>query len=348
MNILKCISTVLLYLSFLSCTDTLSSDYTFPKTVYLHSEELATDGVYMRYPFRIRQTDSCLYIMDLHASEYYCHQFSYPEMNHITSYGKKGEAPGELLDAENIRFDSEGNLWILDANKKKIVCLTSLAGTNSMVNMQDIPLSNDLVRALDFCFYNDSLLIIPDYTGKSRFCFIDRQGAIVKWLGNIPLREETDLAPMALAQIWRSFIHYNPSNGVLAMVTQLGEVLEIYDLKNDTSFVVYGPGKEPQYKYRSGLAVPSGIMGYSDVHVGEQYIYALFWGQSFEDIRKRDEDIQGGKYIHVFDFQGNPVVRYELDRLITGFHIDEERSLLLGLDVNSDRPVVGFEIKTKR
>lgn len=339
---LKRTNTLLLHLCLLFSCNALPPGSEFPDTIQYVSEEQVTDGVYMRYPFRIRKNDSCLYVMDLHASGYYCHQLCCPEMKLIASYGKRGEAPEELLDAENIRLDATGRLYMLDANKKKIQTWMPPDAQSS----KSISLSEDLVRTLDFCFYQDSLLIVPDYTGESRFCIINQKGEIVERRGSIPLREEHEISTVALAQIWRPFLDYKPSNGVLALVTQLGDVLEIYNLRNDSSTVVYGPGKEPQFIYRSGLAVPSGIMGYSDVQVGEERIYALFWGQTFEEIRRSKDDRQGGRYIHVFDLQGKPIEKYELDRLITGFCLDEATGCIWGVDVNSDTPIIKFRKKT--
>jgi len=42
-----------------------------------------------------------------------------------------------------------------------------------------------------------------------------------------------------------TFIDSNPHNGVLAAVTQLGEVLEIYNLKDSIHTVRIGPHGEP-------------------------------------------------------------------------------------------------------
>ena len=48
-----------------------------------------------------------------------------------------------------------------------------------------------------------------------------------------------------IRQVWRSLIDSNPHNGVLAAVTQLGEVLEIYNLKDSIHTVRIGPHGEP-------------------------------------------------------------------------------------------------------
>jgi hypothetical protein len=57
--------------------------------------------------------------------------------------------------------------------------------------------------------------------------------------------------------------------------------------------------------------------------------------------------MEGGNQIRVFDLKGNPVKQYILDRYITGFCIDEEKNILLGVDVNSDQPVVEMKLKVK-
>ena len=68
--------------------------------------------------------------------------------------------------------------------------------------------------------------------------------------GVIPTVDEDALqnARPALAQAWRSFIDYNPRNGILAVATQLGEVLEIYNLKDSTHVVCMGPHGEPEFQ----------------------------------------------------------------------------------------------------
>ncbi|MDD4921194.1 MAG: BF3164 family lipoprotein [Bacteroidales bacterium] len=308
------------------------------EATHLVSDQKTTDGVFLRYPFRIRLDDSTLYIMDLHGSDNYCHRFSYPAIKHQSSFCKRGDGPGELLDAENIRIDSKNRLWTLDANRKKMICISG----DSV--QQEIPLAENLIRTLDFDLYNDSLFIVPDYTGKYRFSIIDHHGNIIKNKDRIPIQEKNkQISDMALAQAWRSFLNYNPKNNILAMVTQLGEVLEIYDLKGDSTIKVFsGKFGKPIFKYNGGYAIPNGIMGYSDVYVGTNYIYAIFWGHSFEDIKRGTVKVEGGNTIHVFDLKGKPVMKYELDRYITGFCVNEESHKILGLDVNKDQQLVEY------
>ena len=327
---------------FLSCCSEEVSFNGFPETKYLLvSEVKQIEEVAMRYPFRIRVSDSCLFAMDLHGSEYYCHLFDYPSMQHIQSFAKRGRGPGEFLDAENIRPTPAG-CWILDANNAKLNYF-QISGEESFI--KEYPLDKHLIRCLDFDIYNDSMFIVPDYTGTHRFNILGSDAKIVESRGTIPCRKRDNTIPgMVYAQAWRGFLDYNPENGLLAIATQLGDVVEIYSVAGDTTVnIIYGSEGEPRFAYSGGYAIPNGIMGYGDIYVGNKFIYALFWGHSFGDILK-NQSIEGGNTIRVFDLSGKPVRQYILDRYITGFCLDEEKGILIGTDVNSNQPVVEWKI----
>ncbi|MBE8722325.1 BF3164 family lipoprotein [Sphingobacterium pedocola] len=312
----------------------------FPETISLQGKKKTMqDSVYLRYPFRVRLKDDILYVMDIHTAAHHIHLFDYKILQHKGSLAHRGEAPGEFLGTENIRIDEQGDVWTLDANKSKIVRLVQQEDEQPI----EINLDKKLVRTLDFDRLNDSVFIVPDYTGQHRISFVNYHGNILKHAFQIPSSNENENAIVS-AQAWRSFISYNPHHGILAMATQLGQVLEIYDIKQDTIIEIVGQESgAPQFTNRGGYAVPTGIMGYSDIHVGHEHIYALFWGSSFEDIRKRPDDHrEGGRYIHVFDLKGNPVRQYVLDRYITGFHVDEANKKFIALDVNSNQPIIEY------
>jgi len=326
-----------------SCTDNqVDADLFKDKELSVQSTDVKTDSVYMRYPFRIKKLGDKLLISDLHGSEHYCYQFSYPQMQLQQAFAVRGQGPSEFLDLENIRFNSKGEAITLDANKSM---LTIFDTTNSQPSKQ-IKLDQDLIRTLDFDCLNDSSFIVPDYSGKNRLCIINNQGQIIDRLFSIPTRtEQNNQSKMALSQAWRSFIDYNPTNGILAMASQLGHVLEIYNVhRKHILKIVYGAHGEPKFIDKGAYAVPTGIMGYSDVQVGQNRIYALFWGRSFNEIRNNTAVTEGGNMLEVFDLQGNPIRRYMLDKYITGFCIDEKDNTMFALDINSNQYIVTYKL----
>lgn len=316
----------------------------FPQEKELKGEIIELDTAIFRYPFRIRVDGDKAIVMDLHNEDYYGHLFHYPDFKYLSSFGRRGDSPTEILSMENVRIQNS-KVWTLDANKNELTRLGFSSSDDSLFRDETVTLDEDILRPLDFAIYNDSTFIIPDYSGESRLCWVDRHGHALRKMGTIPSSNEEALqhARPALAQAWRSFLDYNPHSGILAAVTQLGEVLEIYNLKDSTHVVRIGKSEEPEFKVADGYGLPTGIMGFSDVQVTDNAIYAVFHGTSFKEIAKQQGRLpDGGKYIYVFTLKGEPLCKYVLDHYINGIWVDEKTKTIMATDVNSDQPIVRF------
>lgn len=314
----------------------------FPETKELKGTVIELDTALFRYPFRIRVQDDLAVILDLHNTEHYYHVFSYPEFRYLNSFGKRGNAPEEVLSAENFRIVGE-EVWGLDANKRELRRWGIASPEDSIPLLEILALDEELLRPLDFALCRDSM-VIPDYSGQNRLCWVDRQGDLIRKEKKIPTGDKKMLeeSPTALAQAWRSFIDYNPKHDALVAVTQLGEVLEIYNGEEEPT-IVHGPNSEPEFKLAGEYAMPAGIMGFSDVQVTDNYIYTVFHGRTFKDIiASRERPIDGGESIYVFTLQGEPVRRYVLDHHIYAISVDEEAKTIIATDVNMDQPIVRF------
>ena len=258
---------LVLLVIFTGCTSDLPKDRvlyaSFPKEETLHSKVIQLDSVYMRYPFRIHVSGDQAVVLDLHGSDVYCHLFHYPDFHYLSSFGRRGDSPEEMLSVETVKC-IDGSYWTLDANKGELTRFEFVSDRDSLLRAEAISFDKDsILRALDFVAFNDTTFLIPDYSGDSRFCWVNRQGKFLKKSGTIPSSNEEALkeARPALAQAWRSFIDYNPHNGVLIAATQLGEILEIYNLQNGSHKVCQGPKGEPEFKLAGGYAIQDEIKG---------------------------------------------------------------------------------------
>lgn len=90
-------------LSFSSCTQkkvaTSVAYMDFPQTIELKARVQPLDTALFRYPFRVRVQGDKAVVMDLHGTDYFCHVFHYPGFRYFASFGKRGEAPEEMLSA---------------------------------------------------------------------------------------------------------------------------------------------------------------------------------------------------------------------------------------------------------
>ncbi|NDV81655.1 BF3164 family lipoprotein [Bacteroides sp. 51] len=321
----------------------------FPTGKELKAITIELDTAIFRYPFRMQAQGDRVIVMDLHNANHYFHLFTYPEFRYVSSFGKRGDAPDEMLAAENFRFvgDQEVEVWTLDSNKSTITRLGFSTSRDSLLHAKAVALDKNLLRPLDFCIYEDSLMIIPDYSGENRFCFVSPAGKLLYKSGQIPTTNLVALneSKPVLSQAWRSFVDYHPRHGIVAAATQLGEVLEIYNYRDSTHTVLIGPNGEPEFQEMNGYAIPAGIMGFSDVQVTDNYIYTVFHGRKFKDMMKNpDKIVDGGQFIYVFDLKGNPVCKYTLDRFVNGLFVDETTQKIYATDVNSNQPLVYFAL----
>ena len=320
----------------------------FPEEKAITAQEISPDSVFFRYPYRVTVRDSVAIIMDLHNDSHFFYAFTYPDWEPIAPFGKRGEAPEEMLSAEMFQFCSLDSVWALDANRMQFTRWSISPKDRKVTRVEEIALNKNLIRSLDF-YRTDSSFLITGYLGDYRYHEVDFNGDPINHIGKIPTETDyEDEKNPALAQAWRSFTDYNPSNGIYALVTQLGEALEIYNLKANTHTVQYGPGGEPQFKDVKGECIPEGIKGFTDIQVTNQYIYAVFDGMSWKERKKYyqqgKEAPQGGHFIYVYDLEGNPVRKYTLDKNIFGIYIDEETNTGIATSAESDSPIVTFSL----
>lgn len=338
--------------AFYSCVgspDSLYPRYTaFPDVKTITAQEISLDTVFFRYPYRVTVRDSVAIVMDLHNDNHYFHVFTYPEWKSIAPFGKRGEAPEEMLSAEMFQFCSLDSIWTLDANRMLITRWSVFPFEKSVSRVEDIQLDKKLVRSLDF-YRTDSCFLITDYQGDFRYHQIGYTGETIKSIGEIPTENhyEKHVHP-ALAQAWRSFTDYDPQNGIYALATQLGESLEIYNLKTGSHIVRYGPGGEPQFVEKGGEGFPTGIKGFVDIQVTSRYIYAVFDGLSWKErdkyYKRGVAAPKGGHFLYVFDLEGHPIRKYTLDKNIMGIYIDEETNTGIATCAESNNPIVEFKI----
>ena len=89
-------------------------------------------------------------------------------------------------------------------------------------------------------------------------------------------------------------------------------------------------------------------MGFSDIKVTNERIYTAFQGVKFRDklasYQRGEKPEDGGRYIYVFDLQGNPLQKYILDKPIYGIDINEKTKTIIATCIKSDEPIIEFKI----
>ena len=326
------------------------SEITFPVTEELQGRVIPIDSVFFRYPYRLEVRGDRVVIEDLHGPDHFYHLFTFPEFRYLHSFGQRGEGPEEMQTVDDFRWDGQ-TLWALDNIKSELVRWELNGSRDKMVRTERIKLDKATFRALDIVPFQNNSFLIPNYSGDTRFCQVDRNGKLIKKWGVIPTDRKKDLQkyPYAFGYGWRSFIDYSPKTGILVAATQFGEVLEIWNVKKNTHKVMKGKLGEPEFEILPEYAIPAGAVGHNDIQVTGRAIYVIYRGISIkEEILARQKGkplLTGGNTVRVFSLEGEPLKEYKLDHSVSGIWVDEQVGKMWALDVNSDEPLVEYSIK---
>ena len=330
--------------------NTENSEITFPMTEVLQGRVIPTDSVFFRYPYRLEVRGDRVVIEDLHGPDYFYHLFTFPDFHYLHSFGQRGEGPEEMQTVDDFRWNGQ-TLWALDNIKSELVRWELNDSRDKMLRKERIKLDKATFRALDIVPYQNNSFLIPNYSGDSRFCQVDRNGKLIKKWGEIPTERKDDLKkyPYAFGYGWRSFIDYSPKTGTLVAATQFGEVLEIWNVKKNTHKVLKGKLGEPEFEILPEYAIPVGAVGHNHIQVTDCAIYVIYRGISIKEEmmahQKGKSSQEGGMTVRVFSLEGEPLKEYKLDHSVSGIWVDEQAGKMWALDVNSDEPLVEYSIK---
>ncbi len=329
------------------CTSTQSSgDSAAVPCDSLAGRAVQVDSVLFRYAYRIRVQDDVAVVFDMHHPAYYCHAFTYPDFKYLSSFAPLGEGPEEVVSGSDVRFLGPNRVAVLDSNGRKIAVYNGVGKDTQptlqrMVRMDEsdrvavldsngrkiavyngvgkdtqptlqrmVRMDESVLMPLDFIPLSGGSFLVPDNSGEHRFSMIDSCGKVKGSSAVYPLSEKELLATAApaVSQAWRSFLAAAPKQDRLVAVTQLGDVMDCYNLPNPAEETVHsvGPDGEPVFSVTpEGYGIPKGCMGYWDVQATDRCIYALYDGTTFKEImQQRGEAKQGAKMMRVFSWSG--------------------------------------------
>ena len=325
-------------------------EITFPVTEELYGRVIPIDSVFFRYPYRLEVRGDRVVIEDLHGPDHFYHLFTYPDFRYLHSFGQRGEGPEEMQTVDDFFWNGQ-TLWALDNIKSELVRWELNDSRDKMIRTEHIKLDKATFRALDIVPYLDNSFLIPNYSGDTRFCQVDRNGKLIKKWGEIPTERKGDLQkyPYAYGYGWRSFTDYSPNTGILVAATQFGEVLEIWNVKKNTHKVLKGNLGEPKFEILPEYAIPAGAVGHNDIQVTDRAIYVIYRGVSIKEemlaYQKGKPLPTGGNTIRVFSLEGEPLKEYKLDHFVSGIWVMEEEGKMWALDGNSDEPLVEYVLQ---
>lgn len=169
----------------------------------------------------------------------------------------------------------------------------------------------------------DTFLLTGCPSYKSKLTIINNKGVVLDSIGkyyNIPFDDFT-----FLKYAYMYLLSIKPDKKALVLGYYFTDVIEIYSIDGKLIKAIHGPENfdvdpKPSLKNMSQYFVQSQKTRYAyvEIRATDNNIYALFDGDSAND------PSPNGKYIFVFDWEGEPVKSFELSVGISNFVVDEK------------------------
>ncbi len=256
--------------------------------------------------------------------------YSLKDFGFITSTGSAGSGPGELRNPSHLNYvpGSGFKFSVFDVSLKRLtvyilndgVCAVDKIITIESGGVDQVHIVDDsTIAALDIL--SDGRVTLYDFSGKKRGTFGELLPGAKR---GVPL----DIHKAAM----QGKLKVSPDGYHYVVISNFSDFVDVYD-KNKNLVRFHGPdGFLPRYNVESfqgypvmAIDVNKARWGYIDAFLTNKNIYALYSGNTFRNG-------SGGKFIHVYDFNGKLVATYLLDREVIGISFDHIGKRFFGID----------------
>lgn len=306
----------------------------FDDSKLLQGEVLEKSSSNLNSPLQLTYKDSFLIVMDrfsLNGGEYLFRLLG-EEGKKITTFGRIGKGPDEFL------FPS----FLTSADKNKVDVYNAKLFTLNILDYDSIlaggkNLTIDSYSKLNTGYsklvrVKDNLLFGSGFFKKGRYLLSDTLGNTIKEIGAYPFESEFDVSKRVLGMAFQTNLQKHPQKPLIVSATSKSPNLEILNL-DDSNYKIVNkinsiPTKFENKSSETRLDVSiykNNTFGYQDVTVNKNYIYVLYSG------KRMDQRYRYSDKILVFDWKGNPVKYFKLDKELRYISIDDRNENLFGL-----------------
>ena len=330
---------VLILLVFLcaSCTDK-SDIVQFPSVKNVYSNKLFE--TYVSVPLELNKEKDIIYISDFKGdSLLWCYNLN--DTNFIKRLLPKGIGPDEFLSPVQFFF-SDSTIYVYNRwhfyGKKYSFNKDSLI-MKPLTKMIKYPTNIDMI-----CPLTENRWIASGRFENSRFLILNNNGEIISKGGDYPEYKEgeREIPNFPKFMFHQSMFGFNKLISRILSVTS--HVLDLWDFSQD-SLILYKRVLLSPYDYNYNMgeewasAEPIGETenGVRRVYVSPKYIYLLYDSNTL-NMKKREKD-KFNSEIWIFDWEGMPIQKLQIDAKLICFCVDEEENAIYGI-LNSPDPSI--------
>lgn len=275
--------------------------------------------------------------------------FRLPELKHMDSQIHRGGGPEEESDIFPYIFPIEEDTFayrtllqvkkvFYDSEDRKLKNKETITLPANFVNLLNFAITSDAIYSYDMIGQSEQEFVKYDFESKKMEDFGSRYPIV-----NINIKKEQR------NMIFTKIMTGHHADGRLAIGYDKFPLMRIYDVKNEII-------AETMYDNRQKEPIPyleqsPRLTDFEDLTINylkmkstDKYIYALYSGKTPKELK--------GKYdycseVHVWDWNGNPIVRFILNKNMSAFAVSPDDSFLLFYSITQDDRIYRYDIDEK-
>lgn len=319
------------------------SDETIKTIIHLTDGKIySNDSLFLGYPLWLRfHPDSFLIIQEYNTPKLI--KIIDLKNNQIQELIPQGKGPGEMLVSWGIYIIGR-DLFAFCGQLRKVIRLTP-NDNREFVIIDEFKI--DVKDAIVFYPVKENLNVCQSVSDYSRLTFVNGEGKIIKKMGDFPTFQSTSTIK-ADNDIFQSSITGSPNGNKIAVACKRTDVIEIYDLKNDSFKRFQGPIGIKLTVTDQGIAksLDPRYFTYVLLNANDKEFWASFNGIKLVQRRQLSTEEQYPKQIYCFDWSGKPLRKLILDYPFGGFDIDWGKMVLYTIEIRDNYPmIVEYQIK---
>ncbi|MBG7631548.1 MAG: hypothetical protein IZT56_14115 [Bacteroidetes bacterium] len=295
-------------------------------------------------PKKIFFMDSTLILFNIpKKSKHLFNNYSLKKGEFSKGYVSKGKGPGETIGASCAGVIDD-KLWFYDISLNKVLITDKKKAikNNSFYPFKEYKLKNhysriDLMDSLNFYGIGNFESTSQSIIEKTNLISNEKDEYYGEFRDDL-----NDIEHGTIKGVYNSSINIKPSGKSIVLGYRHTDLIEIYNLDSGKCIAVQGPEK-----YGVNFVAKKKTMSYMGKNektrksfvsgtVTDNYIYLIYSGASAKNTSEENRfDWQYGKFIYVYDWEGNPVKKIILDRHIYAIGISDDDKTLYSHDLNT-------------
>ena len=313
---------------------------TFEKNVKL-KHTVIHDTLLLNFPNEIISFEKYILIYSLTDGKY-LHVFDKQTGEYIGGYVRKGQGPGEIATwCERLDYyKNEQLITMLEINTNQCLfydinndsenLLKFKLKRNFLSNSTTDSIKNERLLGVykinKNLYLSDSRIFPPSNNQNRRFSLITETGEKMSEFNGFATDDFWAYATITQ----RLPISFSPNRKKMACATFFGAVLETFDIGDSITLIQEKLFYPIILEIRNGVAYPTDetIQGFLDICTSDEYVFSILCGSKEPQIRLN--------HISVFNWNGDPVIRFETDVDIYRICYNEDDNMIYAIARTED------------